>query len=48
MCLIFKKGKNIKNEITNLAKETKLESIPIKLPFIKPKEKAQMSDTIKR
>ena len=46
--VILIKGRNTKKEISNLAKDTKLESIPTKLPLIKPKEKAQISDTINK
>lgn len=46
--LIFRNGRKIINGINNLAKATKLESIPTKFPLIKPKEKAQISETINR
>ena len=46
--LIFMKGRKTKKGINNLTKETKLESSPVRFPFISPKENAQIIETINK
>ena len=43
--LFLRKTAKKRNDKNNLAKATKLASRPARLPFINPKEKAQISET---
>ena len=42
------KGRNTRKEMNNLANATKLESSPVRFPFISPKENAHIKETINK